>query len=92
MTRFVKKYSIGFVFSVLLFGCQTIPTSEYSGSSEDLNLLISIKNNAKEFSSERSILWVEKGYLSQKEKRGMTWAVLIEILFLYGTIMILSFG
>lgn len=67
MTFFVRKYSIGFVFLGLLFACQTIPTSEYSGTSEDLNLIKSIKNNANKFSSERSILWVEKGYLSDEE-------------------------
>lgn len=46
---------------------QTALASEYSGSSKDLALIASIKSNAELFGSDRSILLVEKGYLSQKE-------------------------
>lgn len=66
MSRFFIWNSICFAL-LLVISCQTIPTSEYSGSSRDLNLIASIKSNAEKYVSDRSILLVESGYLSKEE-------------------------
>jgi hypothetical protein len=57
-------------FFVLLFfflSFQSAPASEYSGSDRDLDLIASIKSNAEKYISDRSILWIEKGYLSEHD-------------------------
>ena len=41
--------------------------AEYSGSEKDLALIASIKGNGDKFVSDRSILWVEKGYLEPQK-------------------------
>ena len=51
----------------IVVGCQTVPISEYSGSSRDLSLIASIKSNAEKYSSDRSALWVERDYISKEE-------------------------
>lgn len=67
MFRLDKMIFIGFVFLAIAGGCQTVSISEYSGSSKDLNLIASLKSDAEKYSSDRSILWVERGYLSKEE-------------------------
>ena len=62
-----KKIFVCFAFLTIILGCQTVPISEYTGSSRDLNLIASIKSNAEKYSSDRSVLWVERGYLSKEE-------------------------
>ena len=42
--------------------------AEYSGSSRDLETIRSIKKNADTYVSDRSVLWIEKGYLSDSEE------------------------
>jgi hypothetical protein len=66
MSRFFIWNSICIAL-LLVISCQTIPTSDYSGSNQNLNLIASIKNNAKNYISDRSILWVESGYLTKEE-------------------------
>ena len=62
-----KKIFIGFAFLTIGVGFQVFPISEYSGSSRDLNLIASIKSNGVKYSSDRSVLWVERDYLSKEE-------------------------
>jgi len=67
MSRLFRKIFIGLAFLIIAVGCQTIPISEYRGSSRDLNLIASIKSNADKYSSDLSVVWVERGYLSKEE-------------------------
>ena len=67
-------YSLkSFEILIALFLCmcsQLVFADEYSGSSRDLETIKSIKQNADTYVSDRSILWIEKGYLSKaKVKR-----------------------
>jgi hypothetical protein len=62
----MKKF-IGFVIFFLAVSFQTTPASEYSGTSRDLKLIRSIKKDAEKYISDRSILWIEGGYLSKGE-------------------------
>ena len=64
----MKLRTFAVVVSLLfLTGCQTMKVDGYSGAPDDINLLVTIKNNSDKYESDRSILWVEKGYLSKAE-------------------------
>lgn len=67
MFSLYKKIFIGFAFLTIGVGFQAFPISEYSGSSRDLNLIASIKSNGVKYSTDRSVLWVERDYLSKEE-------------------------
>jgi hypothetical protein len=67
MSVLLKKEFWGLIFLLCAAACQTIPTSEYSGSMKDLGLIASIKGDGEQHVSDRSILWVEKGYLSKNQ-------------------------
>jgi len=59
-----------FIVLTILFlavSFQTACAVEYSGSSRDLSLIRSIKSDAEKYVSDRSILWIEEGYLSKEE-------------------------
>jgi hypothetical protein len=62
----MKKF-IGLVILFLAVSFQTACVSEYSGSSRDLKLIGSIKKDTEKYISDRSILWIEEGYLSKGE-------------------------
>ena len=54
------------VLFILALSLETA-SSEYTGSSEDLRLIALIKNTSNIYVSDRSVLWVEKDYLPDKE-------------------------
>jgi hypothetical protein len=55
------------MIAVLIFGGCASATSGYSGSHRDLSLISSIKANCDKYESDRSILYVEKNYLTKNE-------------------------
>jgi len=67
MCSLYKKIFVGFTLLTIGLSSQTFPISEYSGSSRDLELIESIKSNGVQYSSDRSVLWVERDYLSKRE-------------------------
>lgn len=67
MYSFPRRTFIGLVILFLAVSFQTACVSEYSGSSRDLKLIGSIKKDAEKYISDRSILWIEEGYLSKGE-------------------------
>ena len=54
------------IFCSLFIAIQSFAV-EYSGSEKDLARIASIKSNADKYVSDRSILWVEQGYLTAKK-------------------------
>jgi len=56
-------------FAVFFCWALALPAAaaEYSGTPGDLALIASVKSKAEKYVSARSILWVEKGYLSRDQ-------------------------
>jgi hypothetical protein len=62
----LNRFILLSIFLIVVLSFETA-SSEYSGSSEDIRLIDLIKNSSNYFVSDRSILWVEKGYLTDEE-------------------------
>jgi len=65
--RFSRKILLGILMVALFGSCKTTSTSDYSGRNRDLSLIDAIKSDAEVYISDRSVLWVEKGYLQKEE-------------------------